>query len=185
LRVVDRGVKVGVVAHLHRQPHLHLALRQQASTERALYQKVGVITEQAMQAVAQRPPGRLAHGHEAIERGLRGGHAGLLGQAVEQAERGQLRQVQHLVANGHTAACGLKARACEARKHAMRQVLQGKVAARRLGRGHPAARLGRVREVQLNGGAHALLVIKASSKIATARVQPAEAPRILCGKHEM
>ena len=63
------------------------------------------------------------------------------------------------------------------------QVLDREVTVRVIGRIQPAAR-GRVMGV-VNSRHTAWAGISRSSKIATARVQPAEAPRILCGKQEM
>ena len=68
-------------------------------------------------------------------------------------------------------------------EYAERKILKREVAPRRLGAGHPALRRRIMGEVEHGSGQW--LACKAASKMATARVQPADAPRILCGKQLM
>ncbi|TXT35722.1 MAG: hypothetical protein FD135_4739 [Comamonadaceae bacterium] len=129
--------------------------------------------------MAQGRPGALAHGHEGVQRGLGAGQASLLRQALQQAGLAQGGQIQHLVANGHRTAKGLIAGA--AAQHGKGQVLDREICAAGVGGFKPAFNQGVVGGVALHHGK----VFRRSSKMATARVQPAEAARILCGKHEM
>ncbi|MDT4838898.1 hypothetical protein FQZ97_726710 [compost metagenome] len=131
--------------------------------------------------MAQRLPGGRAEREEIVERGQGSRARAIEREAFHVRARRQRREVEHLVADGHATAKRLGA--AGAAEHRIRQVLDRKVAARGVGRSDPAAGAGVVRVVEFD---HVQTdAISASSKIATARVQPAEAPRILCGKQLM
>jgi hypothetical protein len=184
--MVDRGVEVGVVADARRQAVAGSGLRHQAGAQLGLLLGTGGVQQQCEQRMAQAAPGIRAQEHEGVQRVLRRHLAMGARHALQQGSPGgQRRQIDDLVANGHAAAQRvLVGPVAELGK---RQVLDRELGVA-VGRGQPAAGrrvVGVVERVHHGQACPYLDAISASSKIATARVQPAEAPRILCGKHEM
>jgi hypothetical protein len=183
--MVDRGVEIGVVADARRQAKAGSGLRHQAGPQLGLLLGTGGVQQQCEQRMAQAAPGIRAQEHEGVQRVLRRHLAMGARHALQQGSRGQRRQVDDLVANGHAAAQRvLVGPVAELGK---RKVLDRELGVA-VGRGQPAAGrrvVGVVERVHHGQACPYLDAISASSKIATARVQPAEAPRILCGKHEM
>ena len=182
-RVVDGGVEIGVVGHLGRHAVNRPGLRDQAGLHGGLGVRCRVAGQQCKQGMAQCGPGFGAGGHEGVQAQHRLARHRRCFQrrrreAGQQFFAVQRSQVKHLVADSDTgsprqvfAAFG---------KHGVGQVLDGEVRVA-IGRGQPAAGGGIVGVVDC---VHTE-AINLSSKIATARVQPADAPRILCGKQEM
>ncbi len=181
-RVVDGGVEVGVVTNARGHAVFGFGLRHEARAQRVHARAARAGLEQVEQRVAQRAPGGRAHGQKFIEGVARAGIHRLCRRARHRVVARNGRQVDHLVANGHASA--KRFAGCLASEHAEGQVLDREVGARCVGGFQPAAGAGVVRVVEFHG-VQAAVACNASSKMATARVQPAEAPRILCGKHEM
>ena len=178
-RVVQRGVEIRVVADLRRQVHLRILQRQQTFAQPRLRGGGRATVQQFKHAVAQRTPGRAASAHEGVEGWRRRELGGVLRGPAQQAAGGQRRQAQCRVADGDRGARRLaRGRAAD---DPQRQVLDREIGVA-VGAIQPTARGGVMGVVEPG---HVEEPISASSKIATARVQPAEAPRILCGKHEM
>ena len=185
--MVQRGVEVGIVADTCGHRELDVFLWNQTVAQRINLGTIKSFFQQLEQTMPQRLPGLGAHSKKVIQCRLRTGLRGSLCQPVKAIGQRDLREVNDLIADGDTAAKSLAA--AGPAKHCKRQVLNREIAALCIGGCDPAFckhAVGGVGVVQLLCHARAQAgAIKRSSKIATARVQPADALRILCGKQEI
>ena len=141
--VMDRGVEVGVVTHVRRDPVLHGSLRNEPRAQ--LLRRRRVRAQRRRQGGPQRRMGRRSEAHESIEHRLCARGEGARGESVEQAQPVQCAQVQHLIADGDTAAEALPA--ARAPEGAERQVLNRKIAGGRVRGADPTAQRRVVRGV--------------------------------------
>jgi PAS domain-containing protein len=95
----------------------------------------GALRAAEQTAMAQGAPGGRTVGQKMVKRGFSRSGQRLRAQATQHAGCARRSHVNDLVANGHAAAKGLVA--AGAAKHRQRQVLDRKVAAICVGRGHP------------------------------------------------
>ena len=145
---MDRGVEVGVVADLGGEGVLGRALgheqRPQALLERA------AAAQRRGERLAQRRRGGGTCTHERIQRRPCGRGQCLPRESAERLRGGERTEVEDLRADRDAATEGLAA--AGAPKGGERQVLDGKVAARGIGGGHPARELRIVRRVDCGHG---------------------------------
>jgi hypothetical protein len=126
--VKDRGEEIGEVAERHRQLELGLRHRDEMLADAGAVRVLGA--QGARQAEAQVRPGPRADLHQHIDEWRGTGARRLGARAAER--RSRRRDVEDLVADRDADArlrCGRRSRA----KHAIRQVLNGKVAIGRIG----------------------------------------------------
>ena len=184
-RVMDRRVEVGVVADARRQRELDFGSRHKAGAHRFA----------AARVCAVRAAGRTGHGAGRARRqgrAPRSRSASRLraGRASERASSASM----DVAASAPRSTAGRRSRHRRGKARRCRRVgtprTAGSGSESRRGRRRAATQLpgrrvvGVVQQVRSRCRAHAA-AISASSKIATARVQPADAPRILCGKQLM
>ena len=133
--MVHRGIKVGVVTNLCRHRVFDFGLGHQTALQLRL---LGRANAQAVrQRAPQRAPVARPQRHQRIQPRLGAGMHRQFGFCHQNAGASQRRQVDNLVANGHTAATGFDRIA--APEHRERQVLDRKIAARLVRRSEPAA----------------------------------------------
>ena len=142
--VIDGGVEVRVVAHLHGHGVFNVGLRHQAGLECGFGGRAS--TQGARQGQAQGRPLCGVHAHQCIELALSSGIDLRLHISVQGFGIAHGGHVQHLIANGYTAAKGFTA--TSAAKDREGQVLDGEVALAGVGAGHPALQAGVVGFVQ-------------------------------------
>ena len=193
--MVDGRVKVGVIANPGGHGVFNLTHLDKTASQRVGLRRRCPDFKQGEQTVAKGLPCKWPHRKKFVQRCLRTGPGGEQSQTGQRVAVAQAGQVNDLVANCHAATKGLAL--CDSAEDGEGQVLNREIAVGCIGRLDPALGgrvVGVVQRGQVDGHVRLFLknflinyaaAIRRSSKIATARIQPADAPRILCEKHEM